>query len=151
MSPKLLRKKAAALVLTLAVLGAACVLLVTDLRARSEVRRATNAFTLEQVHLAQERAHLLGAQAQLRATASEVQTLEASISQTQTNLATSIAAVSSTERGLVYGGFDISALNTCLGGVTQALDQVAVGQTAGALSSLGAVSTSCNSATTGTG
>lgn len=151
MSPKVLKMKAAALALTLAVLGAACVLLVTDLRARSEVRRATNAFTLEQVHLAQERAHLVGVQAQMRATASEVQTLEASISQTQTSLATSIAAVSSTERGLVYGGFDISALNTCLGGVTQALDQVAVGQTVGALSSLGAVSTSCNSATTGTG
>lgn len=151
MSPKLLKKKAASLVLTVAVLGAACVLLVTDLRARSEVGRATNALTLTQANLAQERAHLFGAQAQMRATASEVQALEASITQTQTSLATSIAAVSSTERGLVYGGFDISALNTCLGGVTQALDQVAVGQTAGALSSLGAVSLSCNAATTGTG
>ncbi len=151
MSPKLLRKKAAALALALAVLGAASVLLVTDLRARAEARRATSAFTLTQVQLAQERAHLLGAQAQMRATVSDVQALAASISQTQTSLASSIAAVSSTERGLVYGGYDISALNTCLGGVTQALDQVAVGQTAGALSSLGAVSTTCNSAKTGAG
>ena len=136
---------------TLAVLGAACVLLVTDLRARTEVRRATSALTATESHLSKAQAQLLSAQAQMKATASEVQALEASIAQTQTSLATSIAATASTERGIVYGGFDISALNTCLSGVTQALDQVAVGQTAGALSSLGAASTSCNSAKTGSG
>ncbi len=82
----------------------------------------------------------------MQATVTEVQSLEAAISQAKTSLATSNAAISSTEQGQVLAGFDISALHTCLGGVTQALDQIAVGQTQGALSSLGSVSTSCDAA-----
>lgn len=144
-------KKRSALAFTLAVLITACALLVTDLRARTEVRRVTSALTSTENHLSTAQAQLMSVQAQMKATAAEVQTLEASIVQTQSTLATSIAATASTERGIIYGGFDISALNTCLGGVTQALDQVAVGQTAGALSSLGAASSSCNSAKTGAG
>jgi hypothetical protein len=150
-SLKRLKKNVTALGLTLAVLGSASALLVTDLRARTEGRRATSALTSAGTHLSQARTRLVGAQAQMRTTAAEVQALDGSIAQSQTSLAASVAAISSAERGLFYGGFDISALNTCLSGVTQALDQIAVGQTAGALSSLGAASTSCNSAKTGAG
>lgn len=127
-------------------LVAACLLLVTDFRARTEVRTASTAAASAQGQLDRAQTHLRITQAQTRVSTSDVRTLEASISQTQTALVTSSAAISSTERGLFFGGFDISALNTCLIGVTQALDQVAVGQTTGALSSLGSVSTSCNAA-----
>jgi capsule polysaccharide export protein KpsE/RkpR len=130
----------------LAVVVVCCVLLVTDTRARAEVRRTTDASTSTETHLRQRQTDLHSAQGQTKATAVEIQTLETSILQVRTNLATSNAAISSTERGLFLGGIDIASLNTCLVGVTQALDQVAVGQTIGALSSLGSVSTSCNSA-----
>lgn len=135
-----------AVTITGAVVVATCALFVTELRARAEVRRTTHELASTQNRQEQEQAHLLGTQAQMRSALSGLRTLEGSISQTQTSLATSNATISTLERGLVLDGFDISALNTCLGGVTQALDQVAVGQTKGALSSLGAVSTSCNAA-----
>ena len=142
----LLSKKMAIATLTLAVLGAGCVLLVTDLRARGEVSRATHALTSAQDRQRREQTRLVIAQGEIRTTVSELRTLEASISRTEVSLDSSNAAIASIERGLVFGGFDVSALNTCLGGVTQALDQVAVGQTQGALSSLGTVSPSCNAA-----
>jgi hypothetical protein len=147
-APRLtLRKKRVATAATaLTFLAAASVVLVTDLRARSEVRRTTFASASTQARLEQRQTRLRVTQAQTRVSASDVQTLGAAISQTQTSLSTSNAAISSTERGLYFGGFDVAALNTCLSGVTQALDQVAVGQTTGALSSLGSVATSCNTA-----
>ena len=138
--------KRMAVTITAVVVVATCVLLVTDLRARAEVRRTTHELVSTQNRQEQEQAGLSATQAQMSTALSEVRTLQRSISQTQTSLATSNAAISSSEKGLVLDGFDISALNTCLSGVTQALDQVAVGQTKGALSSLGAVSTSCNAA-----
>ena len=138
--------KIVAVTITAAVVVATCVLFVTDLRTRSEVRRTTHELVSTLNRQEQEQVRLSSTQAQNRSALSEVRTLEGSISQTQTSLATSNAAISSIEKGLVLDGFDISALNICLGGVTQALDQVAVGQTKGALLSLGAVSTSCNGA-----
>jgi len=138
--------KTATVALALVILGVLCVLVATDLRGRAEVRRTTH--TLASTHNSQARAaaRLAATQAQMRATVIEVQSLEAGIAQAQTSLATTNAAISSTEQGLVLAGFDISALHTCLGGVTQALDQIAVGQTQGALASLGSVSTSCDAA-----
>jgi hypothetical protein len=73
------------------------------------------------------------------------------VSQDGVSLDSTNAAISSTEQGLFFGGYDIAALDTCLGGVTQALDQAAVGQTSGALSSLGSVSGSCSAAKPGGG
>jgi uncharacterized protein YlxW (UPF0749 family) len=139
-------KKMMAVAITVAVVVATCALFVTDLRARAEMRRTTHELASTRNRQEQEQAHLVGTQAQMRTASSEVRILEGSISRSQTSLTTSNATISSLEKGLILDGFDISALNSCLGGVTQALDQVAVGQTKGALSSLGAVSMSCNAA-----
>jgi|GEM_PF-3156135 len=139
-------KKLTAITLALAVVAAICVLLVTDLRGRAEVRSTTRALVSTHNRLEQEQANLHRTQAQMRTALSAARALDASITETQTSLAASNAATSSVERGLVFDGFDISALSTCLSGVTQALDQVAVGQTSGALSSLEAVSASCSAA-----
>ncbi len=135
----------------LAVLGAACALVVTDQRGRTEVRRTTDALTTAVNRQRQESGRLLSTRAQMRTTVSEARTLQMSISRTQASLATSNASISSVEKGLEFGGFNISELNTCLGGVTQALDQAAVGQTKGALSSLGAAAASCEAAKPGGG
>ena len=136
----------ATVALALAILAVFCVLVATDLGGRAEVRRTTHTLASTQNSQTREAARLAATQAQMRATVAEVHSLEAAITQVQTSLATSNAAISATEQGLVSAGFDISALHTCLGGVTQALDQVGVGQRQGALSSLGSVSTSCDAA-----
>ena len=139
-------KKMAGVGLLLVVVAIASVLGVTDARGHAEVGVTTSALASTEALQDQRARDLLNTQEQIRSTTAEVRGLGSSISQTQASLATSDAAISSTERGLFFGGFDISALNSCLSGVTQALDQVAVGQTKGALSSLRAVSTTCNSA-----
>ena len=134
------------MIVALAVSGAACALVVTDQSGRSEVSRTAHALTTAVNRQRQESARLRGTQAQMRTTVSEARTLRTSISRTQASLATSNASISSVEKGLEFGGFDISELNTCLGGVIQALDQAAVGQTQGALSSLGTAAASCEAA-----
>ncbi len=139
-------RKSAVTALSLVVLGGAVGLWVTDLRGRAEVRRTSTAWVSAQHRQNRQESRVQASQAQIGTTVSELHALEASIAQDQTSLAASNSKIASIETGLVLGGFDISALNTCLGGVTQALDQVAVGQTQGALSSLGSVSTSCNAA-----
>jgi hypothetical protein len=50
------------------------------------------------------------------------------------------------EVGIFFDKIDLSALDGCLSGVTQALDQVGVGQTDGALASLGAAGPACQAA-----
>jgi hypothetical protein len=139
-------KKMAAVALLLVVVAIASVLGVTDARGHAEVGVMSRASVSTEALQDQRAQDLLNTQEQIKSGTAEVRALGTSISRTRASLATSNAAISSTERGLFFGGFDISALNSCLSGVTQALDQVAVGQTKGALSSFRAVSTSCNSA-----
>ena len=50
------------------------------------------------------------------------------------------------EVGIFFDKIDLSALDGCLNGVTQALDQIGVGQTEGALASLGAAGPACQAA-----
>jgi hypothetical protein len=50
------------------------------------------------------------------------------------------------EVGIFFDKIDLSALDGCLSGVTQALDQIGVGQTDGALASLGAAGPACQAA-----
>ena len=134
------------MVLTVTILSAGCILLGTDLRGRADVRRTQTQLTTTQSQESQGRLHLLSTQTKVGTASADVRSLQASISRTQASLATTNAAIASTEQGLFFGGFNISALNNCLAGVTQALDQIAVGQRAGALSSLGAASPSCDAA-----
>jgi beta-xylosidase len=75
-------------------------------------------------------------QAQLTATAHELATAEASLSSARTGLSDAKTSVASQ-------GVDIAVLNTCLGGVEQALNAIAVGDDNGAVTSISAVSGSC--------
>jgi hypothetical protein len=50
------------------------------------------------------------------------------------------------EAGIYVDKIDLSVLDGCLSGVTQALDQIGVGQTDGALASLGAAGPACQAA-----
>jgi hypothetical protein len=124
----------------------ACALVVTDVRGRAETRRTASLLASTDLRMANVRSELTSTDARARSTTAQAGALEASNATARAAVATANAAISSTEAGLFFAGYNLSALTTCLGGVTQALDQVAVGQTAGALSSLGAVSTNCAAA-----
>ena len=151
MSEVVLARRIVALTVAVVVSGAACGLFVSDQRGRSEVSRTTSALASAEHRQEGQRAHLQSIQAQIRASLSAAQALQESMARTQASLATANASISSAESGLQFGGFDIAELNTCLSGVTQALDQAAVGQTKGALSSLGAAAASCEAAKPGGG
>ena len=75
-------------------------------------------------------------QTTLTATAQELVTAEANLASTQTGL-------SAAERTAASQGVDIAVLNTCLGGVEQGLNAIAVGDDNSAVTAISAVSESC--------
>ena len=133
-----------ALVAGAALLCAGSVLVVSDLRARGEIRETR--FTAQSMdrYLVQARLRLTATQSEVRSTGAQVEALQASISQLHSSVASAHAADSSTEQALAAAGYDISALTTCLGGVTRAIDQLAVGQQSGTVSSLASASKPCS-------
>jgi hypothetical protein len=61
----------------------------------------------------------------------------------QNALSTTSAELTRADKGLFIQGASLAALNTCLAGVEQALNQIAVGDQSGAVASISAVSASC--------
>jgi hypothetical protein len=122
---------------------------VTDLRGRAEVRTTSKVLAGTQHKLRQTGVRVNATDAQLNSTATGVRTTAGKIPPTRSILAGTNAFYNLTEQGIFYAGVNISQLNNCLGGVTQALDQVAVGQIQGAVSSLSDVSSSCQSVHSG--
>jgi len=120
-------------------------LAVTDLRGRTEVDRTDSEIASADERLADARAQLAGAQERADVVGAQARATATSEFQTQSTIVGTNASITSTDEGIFFDGFAIGQLNTCLVGVTQALDQVAVGQTRGALASLGALSTNCSS------
>jgi hypothetical protein len=62
----------------------------------------------------------------------------------QASLASTQAALSRAQQGMESEGVDLGKLDSCLSGVEEALNQIAVGQTGGGLASLRASSSSCS-------
>jgi hypothetical protein len=89
----------------------------------------------------------------LQLTAWELSTAKADLASTQGDLASADDNLASTQSnlanantGLYFQGAAISALNACLGGVEQALNQIAVGNQSGALHSISGVAGNCQTA-----
>ena len=86
----------------------------------------------------------------LQITAWELSSAKADLASTQgalasanTNLASTQSNLANANTGLYLQGTAISALNTCLSGIEQALNQIAVGNQSGALHSISGVAGSC--------
>jgi len=60
-------------------------------------------------------------------------------------MGSTVSETHDTQVSTFYDAVSLSALNSCLGGVIQALDQIGVGQTTGGLTSLNAVGPICQS------
>ena len=118
-------------------------LVANDLSARSGIRAAAQSAASADHRLAQARRELAAAQRRLAGAQSWQAALTRTFDATQSTLSTTQAELAEAQAGLHSQGVDIGALDACLSGVEQALNQIAVGQTAGGLASLKASSSSC--------
>ena len=130
--------------LALILLSFVPLLVVTDVTGRSEIRHVEQTLASTEHRLSEKQASLSGTHGQIRTSYAEILKLESSNRQTQASLAGTDASISSTDAGIFFAGVEVSVLDGCLGGVTQALDQVAVGQQYGAVLSLESVTASCS-------
>lgn len=136
--------------MTLAVvvilMGVTCTLAQTDLDGRSEVRHTDSLIAVADHQVSVARRNLTSTRAQTDLVGQEIRAVAASVLQNQADDDSTESSIAATEAGLFVAGYDIGQLDLCLNGVTKALDQVAVGQNSGALSSLGSVAANCNAA-----
>lgn len=132
--------------LVVVLLGATLALVLTDLHGRAQVQQTDSNLAAADHQLSAARRQLQVTRAETDAVGTAVRAVAANVLQAQSSVDRTAASISSTDMGLASAGVNISQLNTCLGGVTNALDQIAVGLFPGALSSLSSVSASCNAA-----
>ncbi|HUO48072.1 MAG TPA: hypothetical protein VMU09_04485 [Acidimicrobiales bacterium] len=126
-------------------------LVVTDVHGRAQIRSTVAAATSLRGLDARESSSLTSTRARAWVARTQDWSTKQSIVTVGSSLTTASAANSATLGALAAADYDIAALETCLAGATRALDQLAVGQSAGALASLSAVSSSCGHARSGNG
>ncbi|HVA04706.1 MAG TPA: family 43 glycosylhydrolase [Acidimicrobiales bacterium] len=124
--------------------------LLSDLHVRSELRQARSSLKATRSRLGITLKRLSSAEASLTSTTGERDTLQLALNNTSRELSAAEASLASTQgslananTGLAFQGIDITTLNTCLAGVEQALNQIAVGDQNGAVTSISAASSSC--------
>ncbi len=126
-----------------ATVVAGCLLVVTDVQARAGIRSNDATVASAGHRLAVLRGELAGAEARLSGVELRRTSVTRSFVAAQSALSTTQAALSATDAGIFSQGVDLGVLASCLGSVEEALNQLAVGQTAGGLASLRLSSSSC--------
>ncbi len=122
----------------------------SDLQTRSALRQARSELHATRFQVARTlrtlssvESNLLRTSGQRTVLQNELRTTTQELAAAQANLSSTQAGLSSADTSLVSQGIDIAVLNACLAGVEQALNQIAVGDNSGAVSSISAVSPSC--------
>jgi hypothetical protein len=126
------------------VLVTGCLLLVSDLRARTEIGTAGVSLTSAGRQLAGLRTDLARAEQRLAGARARRAVVTQSFDAAQSTLSATQKSLARDEAGIHTQGVDVGELDSCLSAVEQALNQIAVGQTAGGLASLRASSSSCS-------
>lgn len=124
-----------------------CVLVAavwTDVEARSRSREEQAALTAADAHLASLRKDVSLTQNAAAVTTAKRNTLETSITSTLNQLATTNAALTSTDAHAFLQGASITTLQTCLGGVQNALRQISAKNNDQAAKDISAVSGPCS-------
>jgi hypothetical protein len=132
--------------LALAILIGLATLTITDARGRMEVGHLDGAQGIATARLARFDTDLSVGRIRIGTESGKLQVIEGTIAQDQTNLVVTNNQTTTHEAGIFIDDIDFSALDGCLSGVTQALDQISVGETSGGLASLSAVGPTCKSA-----
>ncbi|HMD46192.1 MAG TPA: hypothetical protein VKG43_08540 [Acidimicrobiales bacterium] len=138
------RFRLAIVLVSAAVLAATLVVWRDDVGTRAALARTTAA--LGQT-VRQQRAvvgQLDSVESAVAAAERRHQAAGAALEQVSAELAQTRGALTNTDQGVLFSSVAIEQLNTCLGGVVEALNQLAVGQVPGAVSSLNAVHQDCS-------
>jgi len=125
-------------------LGTGCLLAATDLQARSAIRTTDVSLASADRQLSGLRTELARAEQRLAGARARRGDVTRSFDAAQSTLSTTQKTLAGDEAGIHSQGVDLGVLDSCLSGVEQALNQIAVGQTAGGLASLRASSSSCS-------
>ena len=132
---------------------------VSDLQVRSQLRQTRSSLRSAQDRLAATQSRLAMTLATLRSVETglgtatdqrdalqvELRITAWELSGAETNLASTQTSLANANTGLSLKAAAIATLNTCLGGVETALNQISVGDQGGAVSSISAVAGSCQS------
>ena len=115
----------------------------SDLQTRSALRQARSELHATRFQVARTlrtlssvESNLLRTSGQRTVLQNELRTTTQELAAAQANLSSTQAGLSSADTSLVSQGIDIAVLNACLAGVEQALNQIAVGDNSGAVSSI---------------
>jgi hypothetical protein len=146
--------------------------ILSDLSVRADLRTSRSSLTAESSRLNATLHALFSSDSKLASTTSARDTLQVTVRLLTWELASANATLANTEKSLAsangtlantqssltnantslfFEGTTVTALNHCLAGVEQALNQIAVGNQSGAVNSVSAVASSCRSAQSGGG
>ena len=123
----------------------------TDVDARTRSQNEEAALAAANTRLATLRHEVKVAQSAKAVTATERGSLQTSIASTMNQLAATNAALANANVGAYVQGVGIDTLQTCLGGVKGAFDQIAAMNNAGAAKDISAVSGPCTQLAGGSG
>jgi septal ring factor EnvC (AmiA/AmiB activator) len=124
-------------------LATGCLLVVSDVRARTEIRTTDVSLATVDHQLNGVRSELARARRRLAAAESRAAPVTRSFDAAQSTLAATQKSLSAAVAGVHSQGVDLGALNRCLSGVEQALNQISVGQTSAGLATLRTTSSFC--------
>jgi translation elongation factor EF-4 len=129
------------------ILIALVTLAFTDVRGRMEIGHVDAAQGVATQRLAHFKVALHENQTDVVAQRGELNRIDVAITQHQSTLSSTNSQTAAHDAAIFLDDTDFSSLESCLTGVTQALDQIAVGEVSGGLSSLSAVGPTCKAAT----
>jgi hypothetical protein len=119
---------------------------VTDVRGRADVGQVDHAQGIASDNLSALGLNLTITGANTADQENRVRYVSVQMTENRLAIGSTEAITQQQEVGIFYDRIDLSALDGCLSGVTGALDQIGVGQTTGALASLGAAGPACEAA-----
>ncbi len=132
--------------IVLAIVAAIAALCVADVRGRMEVGHVDGAQGHDSARLATLQGNLGSDRVRIGAESAKFESIEGTIAQRQTTITLTDNQTAQHNATISVDNIDFTALSTCLTGVTQALDQISVGETLGGIASLQAIAPTCQSA-----
>jgi len=126
------------------LLIAGTIVTLTDLHGRDQVGTGLRQLSADRARLADTQTALAGAEYQTTGTYQQIEKIETATAGTQVNLTDTNSATTTADDGIFFDGISLPALNICLTGIYQSLDQIDVGRESSAISELTDLAPVCN-------
>ncbi len=140
------RRRRVRTVAAAAVVALVAFLALSGLQARGQLERSTGAFASTRAEQRSTLARLGRTEASLATVLDQSAAADRTLGSVNAALAAERSQLAQQQRNLFIQGVSISALDTCLGGVESALNEVALNDQPGAISTLQGVSADCRTA-----